>query len=134
MPEPMSRWAVRAAQTALWRWFAISALLGAVVVGMHPELRGWRPDHAHTTLGVVVPPHEHPWDRSHPVAAEPSHGSEQAAVAFSDPDAAGGSGTVDVPSGPPLIDRLRGVTVQVLPTQPVMASYRLRVPTPPPRA
>lgn len=120
--RPQRQWLVGA------RWIALAALLGALLVGLQPDGRGWRGDHGHVTLGATVPAHSHPWDTTQ---AEPTDVGT-APVGFTDPDGIDG-GVVDVPNSPTLTT-LRGVTFEVATSALVVVSHRSVAPTPPPRA
>lgn len=120
--RPQRRWLVGA------RWIALAALLGALLVGLQPQGRGWRADHGHVTWGATVPAHTHPWDG--PQAEQPASGT--APVGFTDPDGIDG-GAIDVPTSPTLTAP-RGVIFEVATRASVVVSHWSVVPSPPPRA
>lgn len=110
------------------RWIALAVLLGALLVGLQPQGRGWRADHGHVTLGATVPAHAHPYDDPQPRQAD----TATASVGFTDPDGIDG-GAVDVPASP-MLTALRGVTFEVAAPASVVVSHHSIVLTPPPRA
>ena len=114
-----------------WRWIALAVLLGSLGLGLQPQSRGWRGDHAHVTLGASVPAHTHPWDAVSATGRQ-ADGAQTVAVGFTDPDGVDG-GTVDVPPAPSALAALHGVTFAVAAPSAVVVSYRPHIPTPPPR-
>lgn len=98
-----------------------------MAMGLLPQARGWRPDHAHVTLGAAVATHSHPWDDQHDApASEPT-------VGFADPDGLGGGAVIAIPASQSALDRLTGVTFEVTPGTASFVSHRSAVLTPPPR-
>jgi hypothetical protein len=109
---------------------ALAAVLLTSLSGLSPELRGWRPDHAHATLSGIVPPHHHQWDSgaSAPVAAERENGST-AGVAFTDPDADSIGVGAFVIAGEPLLDLQQAPLAAIrAASAPAPASYLVRTP------
>lgn len=119
---------LRPGSLARWRWGAIAVLLATVAVGVQPQARGWRLDHAHVTLGTVVSPHSHPWDDDHAAPA-----TDRSTIGFTDPDGLGGGAVIAIPPPQSIIGRLRGVAFEVAAPASLFVSQRTSVPTPPPR-